>query len=194
MATLSLYTAVIPSYLQVLRSVAGLLGKAEGYCSEKGIAPEELLQTRLAPDMLPFAYQIRATSTHSQGAIDAVRKGVFVPDRSPPPGDFPALHARVADTLIALEGCGSRRGERLRRSRHAVCRRRTAHGLYRREFFTVVLAAEFLFSCRHGLRHSALEGAGHRQAGFHRPTAYQDLMPIGSGRCAGRSPSNPRSM
>ena len=104
MATLSLYTAVIPSYLQVLRSVAGLLGKAEGYCAEKGIAPEELLQTRLAPDMLPFAYQIRATSVHSQGAIDAVRKGVFVPDRSPPPGDFPALHARVADTLIALEG------------------------------------------------------------------------------------------
>jgi uncharacterized protein len=104
MATFSLYTAIIPSYLQVLRSVAGLLGKAEAYCAEKGIAPEDLLQTRLAPDMLPFAYQVRATSTHSLGAVEGVRKGVFTPDRSPPPGDFPALHARVADTLIGLEG------------------------------------------------------------------------------------------
>jgi hypothetical protein len=104
MATFSLYTAIVPSYLQVLRSVAGLIGKAEAYCSEKGIAPEDLLQTRLAPDMLPFAYQVKATSTHSLGALDAVRNGVFVPDRSPPPGDFPELHARVADTLIALEG------------------------------------------------------------------------------------------
>jgi hypothetical protein len=104
MATFSLYTAIIPSYLQLLRSVAGLLGKAEAYCAEKVIAPGELLQTRLAPDMLPFAYQVRATTTHSLGAIDAVRKGVFVPDRSPPPGDFPALHARIADTLVALQG------------------------------------------------------------------------------------------
>lgn len=103
MATFSLYTAIIPSYLQVLRSVAGLVGKAEAHCAEKAIAPEDLLQARLAPDMLPFAYQIKATAAHSLGALDAVRKGVFLPDRSPPPGDFPALHARIADTLIALE-------------------------------------------------------------------------------------------
>ena len=103
MGGFSLYTAIVPSYSQVLRSVAGLLGKAEAHCAEKGIAPEELIQARLAPDMLPFAYQIKATTSHSLGAIEAVRKGVFAPDRSPPPEDFPALHARIADALTALE-------------------------------------------------------------------------------------------
>jgi uncharacterized protein len=103
MATFSLYAAIVPSYLQVLRSVAALLGKADAHCTEKGIAAEDLLQMRLAPDMLPFAYQVRATTTHSLGALEAIRRGIFEPDRSPPPGDFPALHARIADTLVALE-------------------------------------------------------------------------------------------
>lgn len=99
----TLYAATIPSNLQVLGAVAALVNKAEAWCGERGLPPEELIQAHLAPDMLPFAYQIKSTATHSLGAIDGVRAGVFTPDRTPPPADFASLKAKVAQTIAALE-------------------------------------------------------------------------------------------
>jgi len=99
----SLYAATIPSYLQILQAVSGLLSKAESFCAEKAIEPSDIIQARLAEDMLPFAYQIRATAGHSLGAIEAVRKGVFSPDLTPPPETFAALKTRIAEALAALE-------------------------------------------------------------------------------------------
>jgi uncharacterized protein len=101
--TLSLYNATIPSKLQILRSIAGLLDKAEAFCHEKKLPPEEIIKARFAPDMFPFDYQVKSTAVHSLGAIEAVRRGVFSPDNTPPPDTFPALKARIADTLKALE-------------------------------------------------------------------------------------------
>jgi hypothetical protein len=99
----SLYAATIPSYIQILHSVSGLLNKAEAYCTSKAIAPEEIIQLRLAADMQPFCYQVKSTAVHSLSAIEGVRRGVFSPDMSPPPDSFPALNARIADALAALE-------------------------------------------------------------------------------------------
>ena len=48
----SLYAAVVPSYRQILEAVSGLLVKAESFCTEKGIAPPQLIQACLAADML----------------------------------------------------------------------------------------------------------------------------------------------
>ena len=100
--TFSLYAAVIPSYLQLLEAVAALLGKAESFCAEQGLAPDDLIQARLAEDMQPFAYQVKSTAVHSLGAIEGVRKGVFSPDTSAPPADFAALNTRIAETIAAL--------------------------------------------------------------------------------------------
>jgi hypothetical protein len=99
----SLYAATVPSYLQILQAVSGLLAKAESFCAEKGIAPADIIQARLADDMLPFAYQVRATAGHSLGAIEGVRKGVFSPDTTPPPETFAALKAIIHEALTALE-------------------------------------------------------------------------------------------
>jgi len=99
----SLYAATVPSYRQILEAVAGLLRKAENFCTEKGIAAPDIIQARLAEDMQPFAYQIKSTAVHSLGAIEGLRKGVFSPDTTPPPGTFEALKARIAETLTALE-------------------------------------------------------------------------------------------
>jgi uncharacterized protein len=100
---LSLYSATIPCYQQILGAVAGLLDKAEAFCTDKGIAPPELIQARLAADMFPLAYQVKSTAVHSIGAIEGVRKGTFSPDMTAPPETFDALKARVAETLAALE-------------------------------------------------------------------------------------------
>jgi uncharacterized protein len=99
----SLYAATIPTYQQILGSVSGLLATAETFCAEKHLAPEEIIQARLAPDMLPFAYQVKSTAVHSLGAIEGVRCGTFSPDMTPPPETFTALKTRIAQTLSALE-------------------------------------------------------------------------------------------
>jgi hypothetical protein len=101
--TFSLYAATVPSYRQILEVVSGLLGKAEAFCTEKAIAPHDIIQARLADDMLPFAYQVKSATVHSLGAIEGVRKGVFSPDATPPPDNFASLKVRIAETLAALE-------------------------------------------------------------------------------------------
>jgi uncharacterized protein len=99
----SLYDATIPSYRQTLGAVAGLLVTAEAFCAEKQLAPEDIIDARLAEDMLPFAYQVKSTAVHSLGSIEGVRRGVFSPDLTPPPQTFAALKAQIAETLSALE-------------------------------------------------------------------------------------------
>ena len=99
----SLYAATVPSYLQILGAVSGLIDKAEAFCTEQKIAPADLIQARLAEDMLPFAYQVKSTAVHSLGAIEGVRQGVFSPDMTPPPDTFAALKARLAQATSALQ-------------------------------------------------------------------------------------------
>jgi len=98
----SLYDALIPSYRQTLGAVEGLLLAAETLCAERQLPPEEIIEARLAPDMLPLAYQVKSTAVHSLGSIEGVRRGVFTPDMTPPPQTFAALRERIAGTLRAL--------------------------------------------------------------------------------------------
>ena len=100
--SISLHAATIPSYLQILDSVSHLLGKAEAFCTEKGLDANDLIQARLAPDMQPFAYQVKSAVVHSLGAIEGVRKGQFSPDMNPPPQSFAALKAQVAEAIAKL--------------------------------------------------------------------------------------------
>jgi hypothetical protein len=98
----SLYSAIVPTYLQILESVSGLIGKAESFCSEKGLAPGEIIEARLADDMHPFGYQVKSAVVHSLGAIAGVRRGVFQPDTPKPPESFAALKARIAEGCAGL--------------------------------------------------------------------------------------------
>ena len=100
---LSLYEAVIPSMLQVLGSVDRLVDKAEAFAAERGLAPADLIEARLAPDMLPFGYQVKSCSEHAAGGIAGVKAGSFTPSRAPWPTDFAGLHAKLRDAIAALE-------------------------------------------------------------------------------------------
>ena len=101
--SISLYSAVVPSYLQILESLSGLLDKAESFCVAKGMAPEEIIEARLAADMHTFAYQVKSAAVHSLGAIEGVRRGVFSPDTTKPPESFAALKTRIAEARAGLE-------------------------------------------------------------------------------------------
>jgi hypothetical protein len=102
----SLYDAVVPSNLQILHALDTLLDKAEAFCAEKGWAASELIDARLAPDMLPFGYQIKSCAAHSIGGIEGVKAGSFSPDIAPWPTDFAGLHGvlqRAVTSLNALD-------------------------------------------------------------------------------------------
>jgi uncharacterized protein len=99
----SLYDATIANYVQILDALSGLIDRAEAFCNEKQWQPGEIIQARLAPDMHPFAYQIKSAAVHSLGAVEGVRRGSFSPDTSEPPPTFAALRSRVRETLTALQ-------------------------------------------------------------------------------------------
>lgn len=100
---LSLYEAVIPSQLQVLGALDALLDKAKVFCTEQGRAEDELIDARLAPDMLPFGYQVKSCAAHSMGAIQGVRAGTFSPDTSAWPTDFTSLHGILGAAIRTLQ-------------------------------------------------------------------------------------------
>ena len=99
----SFYDAVVPTNLQILRVVDALLGKAEAFCTEQGRAEADLIDARLAPDMLPFGYQVKCVAMHSLGAIESVKAGSFSPDLTPWPTTFAGLRAVLHNAITALE-------------------------------------------------------------------------------------------
>ena len=100
---LSLHAATVPSYLQMLGAVSGLLDKAEAHCADTGLAPADLLGRRIAPDMQPLSYQVKSTIVHSIGAIEGVRAGAFSPDKSPLPDSFVPLQARIEQAVDEIK-------------------------------------------------------------------------------------------
>jgi hypothetical protein len=100
--SLSLYSATVPSFQQILASLRRMLDKGEAFSNEAGLAHDVLIQARLIEDMLPFAYQIKSAAVHSLGAIEAVRQGAFTPDRTTPPDSFAGLRQRIDETLARL--------------------------------------------------------------------------------------------
>jgi hypothetical protein len=99
----SLYDATVANYLQILGAVGGFLDKSLAHFRENGIDPAEVVETRLAPDMLPLRFQVVSLAHHSRGAIDAAKNGVFVPP-STKSEDYGALQALVAEARNELSG------------------------------------------------------------------------------------------
>ena len=98
----SLYDASVANYLQILGAVAGYMEKGATHFKEKGGNIEEIVETRLFDDMLPFRFQIVSVAHHSRGAMEAVQNGVFSPDMGKPDVKYADLQKMVADATSAL--------------------------------------------------------------------------------------------
>ena len=94
---ISLHAAFVPSCRQIIGGCLQILAKAEA----AGIA--DLAEARLAPDMLPLAFQVKQVAMHSAGAIAAVRVGQFSPGGAPLTPDYASFTAalREADAAMA---------------------------------------------------------------------------------------------
>src|SRR5260221_5036896 len=97
------YDASVGNYLQILGAMTGVLEKGLAHCREKSIDPESIVETRLAPDMLPFSFQIHSVAHHSLGAIEAIKSGTFRPPGQKPPHTYVQLQGVVAETQATLK-------------------------------------------------------------------------------------------
>jgi hypothetical protein len=100
--TLSIYSASIPVFKQILNSLLVILDKAESHAAEKKIEPNALLQFRLFPDMLPFTRQIQIACDFAKGC-GARLAGAEVPAYDDTEQSFAELKARIVKTLAFIE-------------------------------------------------------------------------------------------
>jgi hypothetical protein len=100
---ISLYDASVACFLQTLGGVDGFLSRGLAHCNERNIDPNEIVETRLFSDMLPFRYQILAVAGHSIGAMRGVKQGLFSPATEMPPLDYAGLQKVITDAIEALQ-------------------------------------------------------------------------------------------
>jgi uncharacterized protein len=99
---IALYDVSVTSFQQVLGGVAGFLEKGLAHCKTNNIDLNALVETRLAPDMLPFRFQVIAVAHHSLGAIQGAQAGVFKPPSGPMDQDYAGLQKLIADARAGL--------------------------------------------------------------------------------------------
>ncbi|MEI2300181.1 DUF1993 domain-containing protein [Ensifer sp. MJa1] len=99
---LTIYQLTVPAFIQGFGVLGKLLDKAEAFASEKGIALDELVNARLAPDMLTLAGQVQRVSDTSKGAIGRLTS-IEVPRFPDEEKTFADLRERIAKTVAFLE-------------------------------------------------------------------------------------------
>jgi uncharacterized protein len=100
---ITLYDTSVPAFIRGLTSLSHILTVAEKYFKENSISEDEIMTARLAPDMLPFPFQIQTVSNSSKNALVRVAGTTAVPMEDNEK-TFAELQERIKKTLEILEG------------------------------------------------------------------------------------------
>ena len=98
-----LYSAFVPTARQLLGAMPGVIDKAEGFVAESSCSDADLLEARLAEDMWPLPWHVRACWMHTGYALDQLAGGAFTPDFTDIPDGWDAMRAMIADAEKRLE-------------------------------------------------------------------------------------------
>jgi len=98
----SFYDISIGTYLQTLGGVIGFLEKGREHCTANGIDLNDVVATRLYPDMHPFRFQIWAVAHMTRGALKGLTEGRFSPPAPLPELDYAGLQQLMADVRDEL--------------------------------------------------------------------------------------------
>lgn len=101
--TTTLYDLSVPTFLQTMRAIAGVMDRASEHCAATGADPDSFVEARLYPDMAPFHFQIEAVKNHAVWGLEALKTGVFAPPPLAGALPFAALQAVIDDAVAALE-------------------------------------------------------------------------------------------
>jgi len=97
-----MYQASVPVFVRALSNLKHVLQKGEAHATEKGYAPEVLLQARLFPDMLPLVRQVQIATDMCKNGIARLAgvEPVPFPDEET---TFAELYARIDRALTVLQ-------------------------------------------------------------------------------------------
>ena len=82
---ITLYGAMVASLRQGLSALDLILGRAQTHFHQQCTPLNEIVGARLAPEMLPFSFQIVQDARRSMGAINGSRQGLTSTSTPPPP-------------------------------------------------------------------------------------------------------------
>jgi uncharacterized protein len=98
---ISMYTASVPVFLQLLGGLKGTLQKGEEQCTAKKLDSAVVLNLRLYPDMFTLARQVRQVCLHALGA--ATVAGVAAPQLPDLDNSFAEMQSRIDKTIGCLK-------------------------------------------------------------------------------------------
>jgi hypothetical protein len=99
---ISMHTASIPVFKQILNALSDILNKAETHATEKKIEPDALLQARLFPDMFPLSRQVQIAADFAK-SVSARLACVDVPAYEDNEQSFADLRTRIAKTIAFVD-------------------------------------------------------------------------------------------
>lgn len=98
--SLSIYTASVPVFQQMLGSLRAILVKAEAHASARKIEPQALLGARLAPDMFALTRQVQIACDFAKGVCGRLAQAEL-PVHEDNEQSFDELLARI-DAVLAF--------------------------------------------------------------------------------------------
>ena len=107
---ISMHTASVPVFQQMLTALASVLSKAETHATERKIDPTALLQSRLFPDMFPLTLQVQIACDFAT-SVSARLAGAEAPAYEGGDQTFADLQQRIAATLAFIGGLDAARLE-----------------------------------------------------------------------------------
>src|SRR5438094_560852 len=100
--SLSMYGVAMPTFMQTLTALSGILAKADAHCAAKKIDPSVLAQTRLYPDMFTLTRQVQTACDFAKNTF-ARLGGIDAPKFPDDEKTLDELKGRVARTLDFLK-------------------------------------------------------------------------------------------
>jgi len=99
---ISMSSASVPLLKAMLGNLDHFLDKGAAHAEAKKFDPANLLNSRLAPDMLPFARQVLIACDAAKNGVARI-SGVEAPRFEDNEASFPELKARIRKTIDFLE-------------------------------------------------------------------------------------------
>lgn len=103
MSDLSFYDFTIPPFLRQLDNLTAFLKKGQEWAKENNVPEEQLLSTRLYPDMEPIPPHIQRLSDSMKFAVVRLAKGVESVAMEDNEKSFADIFARIEKTRAFLE-------------------------------------------------------------------------------------------
>ncbi len=100
--SISMYKASVPVFVQFLCALSSVLDKGAAFAEAKKFDATVLTGMRLAPDMHPFAWQVRSTTNHAVRAC-AMIAGVAAPDLGDNQTTVSELKERIAAAVAFVK-------------------------------------------------------------------------------------------